>query len=392
MTRLKIAFDPWVLAPRFRHQGTNVYGWRLIDEFRKIAEQIPEIEFCVFSPNHGLMPECVEEKPSFSFVKSTLVGHERLWRLGGASLAAGRLEADVMFSPSCNIFPLRKPPLVCTIHDATPFVMPSQSRSTVLAQKFFLRSAARRSRAIITVSDRSKQDLVQRCKVPPEKVSVVYNGYDKERFNEAPPDPDKLQALRLRLGLRRPYILHHGVVQPRKNLQRLIEAHRLLLSRRNDVELDLVLAGPLGWEHANVCEAATRYRSHRGQVVIARMLEDDELAQLLKGAVMAAIPSLYEGFCLPMVEAMACGIPAVVSNNSCFPEISGKALEYFDPLSIEDMADKIESVLFHSQLRERIQARGMKRAAEFSWERCGRETLDVLFRSVGRELSMEVPA
>jgi glycosyltransferase involved in cell wall biosynthesis len=122
------------------------------------------------------------------------------------------------------------------------------------------------------------------------------------------------------------------------------------------------------------------------------MLEDDELAQLLKGAVMAAIPSLYEGFCLPMVEAMACGIPAVVSNNSCFPEISGNALEYFDPLSIEDMADKIESVLFDSQLRERIQARGMKRAAEFSWERCGRETLDVLFRSVGRELSMEVPA
>jgi glycosyltransferase involved in cell wall biosynthesis len=87
---------------------------------------------------------------------------------------------------------------------------------------------------------------------------------------------------------------------------------------------------------------------------------------------------------------MACGIPTVVSNNSCFPEISGNALVYFDPLSIEDMADKIESVLFDSQVRERISRRGIERATEFSWERCGRETLNVVARAVGRELDMEV--
>jgi len=390
MPRLKIAFDPWVLAPRFRHQGTNVYGWRLLDEFRKMAEQMADVEFCVFTPNKGLMPECVEEKPNFSFVRNTLVGHERLWRLGGASLAARRMGADVMFSPSCNIFPLREPPMVCTIHDATPFVMPSQSRSMVMAQKFFLRSAARRSRAIITVSERSKQDLVERCNIPPEKVTVVYNGYDKQRFNETPPDPDKLQALRSRLGLQRPYILHHGVIQPRKNLVRLIEAHQLLLLRRRDLECDLVLAGPWGWQHERIFQAAKRCSSKRGQVVIAGMLDDDDLALLLKGATLAVIPSLYEGFCLPMVEAMACGIPTVVSNNSCFPEISGNALVYFDPLSIEDMGDKIESVLFDSQVRERISRRGIERATEFSWERCGRETLNVVARAVGRELDMEV--
>ncbi|HJT52900.1 MAG TPA: glycosyltransferase family 1 protein [Candidatus Angelobacter sp.] len=390
MPRLKIAFDPWVLAARFRHQGTNVYGWRLLDEFRKLAAEMAEVEFCVFSPNHGLMPECVEGKPTFSFVRNTLVGHERLWRLGGASLAARRMRADVMFSPSCNIFPLREPPTVCTIHDATPFLMPSQSRSMVMAQKFFLRSAARRSRAIITVSERSKQDLVERCNIPPEKVTVVYNGYDKQRFNETPPDPEKLQALRSRFGSQRPYILHHGVIQPRKNLVRLIEAHQVLLSRRRDLECDLVLAGPWGWQHEKVCEAAKRCSSKRGQAVIAGMLDDDDLALLLKGATLAVVPSLYEGFCLPMVEAMACRIPTVVSNNSCFPEISGNALVYFDPLSIEDMADKIESVLFDCELREHIKARGLKRVAEFSWERCGRETLNVMARAVGRELNMEV--
>jgi glycosyltransferase involved in cell wall biosynthesis len=310
--------------------------------------------------------------------------------LGGASLAAKRIAADVMFSPSCNIFPLRNPPMVCTIHDATPFVMPSQSRSMVRAQRFFLRSAAQRSRAIITVSERSKQDLVKTCNVSPEKINVVHNGYDKERFNEMPADPDKLKALRSRLGVQRPYILHHGVLQPRKNLIRLIEAHQLLLSRRTDLELDLVLAGPAGWEHEKVVQAGKRYSSNRGQVVIPGMLDDDELALLLKGATLAVIPSLYEGFCLPMVEAMACGIPAVVSNNSCFPEISGNALIYFDPLSIDDMADKIEFVLFDSQMRDCIRRRGLKRASDFSWEGCGRETLNVLFRVVGRELNMEV--
>ena len=390
MPRLKIAFDPWVLAPRFRHQGTNVYGWRLLDEFRKMAEQMAEVEVSIFNPSLSSGAAFAEERTNFCIVSNRLVHHERIWRLGGASLAARHMGADVMFSPSCNIFPLRELPMVCTIHDATPFVMPSQSRSMVMAQKFFLRSAARRSRAIITVSERSKHDLVERCNVPPEKVTVVHNGYDKEQFNETPPYPDKLQALRSRLGLQRSYILHHGVIQPRKNLVRLIEAHQLLLSRRRDLECDLVLAGPWGWQHERIFQAAKRCCSKRGQVVIAGMLDDDDLALLLKGATLAVIPSLYEGFCLPMVEAMACGIPTVVSNNSCFPEISGNALVYFDPLSIEDMADKIESVLFDSQVRERISRRGIERATEFSWDRCGRETLNVVAGAVGRELDMEV--
>lgn len=392
MGSLRIALDPWVLASRFRHQGTNVYAHNLIAQFRKAAAQIPELEFLLFGPARGFDAELSEPSVNFSFISNRLVQHERIWRLGGASVAARRVEADVMFSPSCNIFPFREPPLVCTIHDATPFVMPSQSRSMVLAQRFFLRSAAQRSRAIITVSERSKEDLVEACSIPPEKITVVYNGCDQDRFSEAPPDPEKLRVLRLRLGLCRPYILHHGVVQPRKNLVRLIEAHRLLLSRRSDLELDLVLGGPLGWEHEKVFAAANRCSSRRGQVVIPGMLDDHELALLLKGAEMVVIPSLYEGFCLPMVEAMACAVPAVVSNSSCFPEISGNALEYFDPLSIEDMAKKIGSVLFDSQLRERISRRGVKRAAEFSWDRCGRETLSAIFKAVGRELNMEVLA
>jgi glycosyltransferase involved in cell wall biosynthesis len=257
----------------------------------------------------------------------------------------------------------------------------------VAAQRFFLRAAARRSKAIITVSEKSKQDLVGICGVLAEKVTVVYNGYDKELFNPAPPDPEIPERLHRQLGIARPYVLHHGVIQPRKNLKRLIAAWHLLLSRRHDVQLDLVIAGPAGRHHDEVFELGEASSGPQGRVNFAGRLSDEDLARLLKGSTMVVIPSLYEGFCLPMVEVMACGVPAIVSSTSCFPEISGNALVYFDPLSVEDMAAKMESVLCDVELRSRIREQGLKRAAEFSWERCGRETFDVLLRASGREIT-----
>lgn len=392
---MKIAFDSWPLAPRFRCQGTYVYAENLIAEFRKAAARCAGLEFCVFAPRRDGDAQAapfLEGSPGFSILRSGLFDHERLWRLGGASIAGARVRAELMFSPSCNVIPLGKVPMVCTIHDVTPIVMPCRSRKMALAQRFFLRSAARRSRSIITVSECSKQDLVESCGVPEEKVTVVHNGYNRQYFNTMPADADKLTDLRSRLGIQRQYMVHHGVIQPRKNLKRLIEAWRLLLSSRGDLDLDLVLAGPLGWDYEQVLTAAEECSSKRGKVIFPGTLSSEDLAQLVKGAVLVVIPSLYEGFCLPMVEAMACGIPAIVSDNSCFREISTNALEYFDPRAIEDIAWKMECVLCDSGLRRQIRSRGLHRAAEFSWERCGRETLEVLLRAAGRSLSSEARA
>jgi glycosyltransferase involved in cell wall biosynthesis len=388
MRRLKIALDPWVLASRFRHQGTHVYGRNLVRQFRRAAARLSHVEFCLFnSGDFGSDPELCHAGPGFSVVNNRLATRDRLWRLGGASIAAQRICANAVFSPSANVFPLMKPPMVCTIHDVTPWVMPSQSPRMVVAQRFFLRAAARRSQAIITVSERSKQDLVEICGVPAEKVTVIYNGYDRELFNTSSPDAEALQALRTRLGIPRPYILHHGVIQPRKNLKRLIRAWHLLLSRHRNMELDLVIAGPPGRHHEQVFKLGQACSGPGGQVIFARMLSDYDLSTLLKGASMAVIPSLYEGFCLPMVEAMACGVPAIVSSTSCFPEVSANALVYFDPLSVEDMAAKMESGLCDVELRGQIREQGLERAADFSWERCGRETLDVLLRAAGCDVT-----
>lgn len=391
--RLKITFDTWALESRFRNQGTYVYARSLMSELKKAVARLPWIEFCAFAPRKGCNDAALlEPAPGFSIARSPLLDHDRLWRMGGASAAARRVSAELMFSPSCNVLPLGSPPMVCTIHDVTPMVMPCHSRRIVLAQRCFLRAAARGSRALITVSECSKRDLVEICDVPEDKISVVNNGYDREFFNDAPVDPAQQRALRERLGIQRPYLVHHGVIQPRKNLNRLIEAYRLLLSRQRELNLDLVIAGPLGWQYQAILAAGEDGFGGRGQVLFPGTLGREDLAVLVKGASLVVIPSLYEGFCIPMVESMACGMPAIVSDNSCFREISANALLYFDPLSIEDMAAKMESALFDSELRKQIRSRGLQRASDFSWERCGRETLEVLLRAAGRELGQEARA
>jgi glycosyltransferase involved in cell wall biosynthesis len=143
------------------------------------------------------------------------------------------------------------------------------------------------------------------------------------------------------------------------------------------LDFDLVLAGQLGWASNEIVNAAAN-RDMRGRVILAGVLDDSDLALLIKGASLAVVPSLYEGFSLPMVEAMACGVPTIASNTSCLPEISANALAYFDPLSVEDIAACMQAALRDSELRVRLRQKGIDRARELTWERCARQTLNVL--------------
>ena len=152
-----------------------------------------------------------------------------------------------------------------------------------------------------------------------------------------------------------------------------------MLAENADLDFDLVLVGQLGWESDDIVNAAAK-RDDRGRVILAGMLDDSDLALIIKGASLAVVPSLYEGFSLPMVEAMACGVPTIASNTSCLPEISGNALAYFDPLSVEDIAACMHAVLRDSDLNRRLRQKGIDRAREFTWERCARQTLNVLMK------------
>jgi glycosyltransferase involved in cell wall biosynthesis len=378
---VRIAIDSWTLASRFRCQGTYVYTQNLLREFKKIARHDTGLSFSLFaSARNGNDAIHVAPEDRFELCSSALLDHDRLWRFGGAGISASRSHADVMFVPTAATLPAGPVPAVCTIHDVTPITMPSHSAPVSAMQRLLLKGCSRFSRAIITSSECSKKDIVTHLGVPEEKVVVIHDGCDQSLFNTDPPEMAALAAFHARLGIDKPYLFHHGTIQPRKNLKRLIQAFHLMLAENADLEFDLVLAGQRGWASDEVVNAAAESRG-RGRVILAGMLDDPDLALLIKGATLAVVPSLYEGFSLPMVEAMACGVPTIASNTSCLPEISGNALAYFDPLSVEAMAACLQAVLRDSEFRRHLSEKGINRAREFTWERCARQTLAVLMKA-----------
>src|SRR6476661_6018351 len=367
---MRIAIDSWTLASRFRCQGTYVYAQNVLREFKKIARAGAGVRFALFaSGRNGNDAISIVPEENFELCSSSLLDHDRVWRLGGAGWSAARSRADVIFVPTAATLPISPVPAVCTIHDVTPITMPSHSKKVGTMQRVLLKGCARFSRAIITSSECSKSDIVKLLGVSEDKVVVIHDGCDQSLFNADPPDVAALAALRARLGIQRSYLLHHGTIQPRKNLKRLIEAFHLMLENDSNLDFDLVLVGQQGWASDEIMKAAATNRSC-GKVILAGVLGDSELAHLIKGASLAVVPSLYEGFSLPMVEAMACGVATVASNTSCLPEISGNALAYFDPSSVEDMTACMQAVLRGSELRRRLSEKGIDRAREFTWERC----------------------
>ncbi|MHB8217443.1 MAG: glycosyltransferase family 4 protein [Candidatus Sulfotelmatobacter sp.] len=297
-------------------------------------------------------------------------------------MEALRVHADLLFSPSVHVTPLRLVPVVATIHDVMPAILPPDLVPGSRVLNALTRISAKLSHRILTDSLNSKNDLVEVYGVPPEKIKVVYIGYDRDLFSRSPANPVALIDLLNRFGIHRPYLIHHGAVHPRKNLVRLIQAYSLLLTRRPDVDMPLVLAGPLGWRHELIQAEAAKLPT-RAQVIFTGALADEDLSMLVKGAELCIIPSLYEGFCLPLVEAMACGTPTIASRGSCIPEVSGGCLRYFDPHSVDEMACLMEEVIDDSDLRMDLSTKGSRRATDFSWERCAAETLSELAEVAG---------
>jgi glycosyltransferase involved in cell wall biosynthesis len=372
---LKIAIDSWVLASRFRHMGTYVYARSLISQFRQMGESAGA-EFRLFACAGDFNDACrIQPGPALRICNTSWLRRERFWRLGGASLAAAHVQADLLFTPTTGTLPVGVVPVVCMVHDVTPVVLPAHPPGVLRRLRPLLWSLAKFSRHIITNSECSKKDLMSIYGLPESKVSVVYLGYDKTVFNNCPADPELRKDLLQRLGIHKPYIVHHGTIQPRKNLGRLIEAYRMTISRNPNLDLELVLAGPLGWRHEEVLTASMN--GNKGRVILTGVLSDADLALLVKGASLAAVPSLYEGFCLPMVEAMACGTPTIAAHSSCLPEVSGRKLLYFDPLSVEEMATTMQLVLDDVQTGQRLAENGKRQAAGFTWQRCAEETVKV---------------
>lgn len=377
---LTIAFDTWALNSLFRNQGIHVYAKHLLGHFRELAA-LHSVEVRPFTPS-GVQNDANTLEPASGFRprQASLLRFDRLWRYGGAWLTTWWQNPDVIFCPASTTMHLpTRPKRAVTIHDVSPVVTPDFAPASIVRKlRRSQRWAAKFSDRIVTDSICSKRDLVEIYGLPESKVSVIYLGYDKSYFNADGPAPAVLSALLRMYKIERPYLFHHGLVQPRKNLKRLVEGFGLVLARNPNLDFDLVLAGALGWKGEELVAAANGSAGSRGKVVFTGGLSDLDLATLLKGATLVVIPSLYEGFCLPMVEAMACGVPTIAANTSCLPEISGGVLRYFNPESVEEMASCMEAALESASLRKELSEKGKSRASQFDWRCCAEQTLDVL--------------
>ena len=305
-----------------------------------------------------------------------LVWMGQLARISGDRLLP---DAELFHATEHLLLPLRDVPTVLTVHDLIFRHLPTHHKPL---NRWYLNLTmplyCRRATHVIVVSDCTRRDLMVAYGVPAEKITVVHEAA-APCFGPQP--PAVVEAARTRYDLPKRYLFFVGTIEPRKNLARLLTAFEPLYA--GGLTDGLVIVGRRGWLYDDFF-ARLEASSAREAVFLPGYVPDEDLPVLYTGAQALVLPSLYEGFGLPVLEAMACGTPVACSKVSSIPEIGGDAVLYFDPTDVEAMTGVIGRVLRDGVLREEMQARGLARAARFSWERTAQETLAVYRQVVGR--------
>lgn len=283
---------------------------------------------------------------------------------------------EVFFGP-CDILPLglpKKIKKILVVHDLVPVLYPeTMANYNHLVHKLFFEKSIKTADAIIAVSQATKKDIIRHFRIAPEKIVVIHEGV-KETFS--PPEEEKILSLRQKYGLSKPYILNVGTLEPKKNHITLLKAFKRL-----KIDWDLVIIGKKGWKAESFFSALKELKLSE-RVKILGYLPAEDLPAFYAGSEIFIFPSLYEGFGLPLLEAMACGASVICSNVSSLPEIGGDAVLYFNPNSVEELVCQIERLIGDTKLKERLKEKGKERAKEFSWQKTAEKTLKVLKREI----------
>ena len=290
-------------------------------------------------------------------------------------LALMREQVTLFHAPHYVLPPLVPCRSVVTIHDCIhlmfPQYLPNQFAYAYARTSITL--ASHRATRVLTVSESSKRDILRFVNAPPEKIDVIYNAYD-ERFGIEPRE-EEVVRVRERYQLHDEFVLYAGNVKPHKNLERLIQAFDLV-RRRGLGHLKLVLIGDEISKYAALRRAVHQHQLHK-YVRFLGYLPEATLAVMYRLAGVFVFPSLYEGFGLPPLEAMASGTPVVTSNVSSLPEVAGDAAVLVDPYEPSGIADGIYRVLTDEALRRNLRERGLARASQFSWGASARRVRDI---------------
>lgn len=360
--------------------GIGEYAFELLRQFSSLELKVPSSakapvdrqssKFVIYLKNNPL-----DDMPKENSVwKYRVIKPGKLWtqwRLP-LDLYMHKPRPDVFFSPS-HYAPRFSPILsVISVMDLSFLYYPDLfNKKDLLQLRSWTEYSVRKAKKVITISNSSKNDIIKEYKITPGKVAVTLPGI--KDFTSLQAQVYAMNQLKIKYGLGEKYILFVGTLQPRKNIVRLIEA----FSKLSEKDLKLVIVGKKGWLYEEILEKPRQLGIEK-RVRFLDKIGNDELPILYKHAVCMVLPSLYEGFGLPVLEAMKHGCPVIASNVSSLPEAGGDACLYVDPENIDDIAAKITTIINDEKLRKELIGKGQKQVAKFNWERTAQETLNVL--------------
>ncbi len=316
------------------------------------------------------------DQPNFRTIVVPMPGRQvHYWEQFLLPLVLWRLKLDLVHFAGFPKVLLQRGPSVATLHDVG-FKTNPETRGDWLSRlywDFFGNWGTRRADRVITISEHSRRGLERLLGIPAERITVTYLA-PAPIFRPIEPESARAMA-RDKYGIEGRYILFVGTLQPTKNLARLIEAYALARQRAR-IQQSLVVVGQQGWQYQDIFARISGLEL-QDHVIFTGFVPDEDLPALYSGADVFVLPSLYEGFGLPVVEAFACGTPVIASNVASLPEVAGDAAILVNPTNIEGLAQVLERVCMDAGLRQAMRQAGLARAAQFSWRTCAEQTRQV---------------
>lgn len=341
--------------------GIGQYAYQLL---RQLHDFDKGNNYTVFLPQPPL-PDMPGKSKNWRY----LVGRPGpLWTILQLPKLITRVQLDVFFSPTHYGPWFSRLPQVLSVMDLSYLHFPEMFQTQDLLQlKYMGAISIKRAKKILTISEFSRREISKHYDYPKNDIEVTYPGFKSKIKNQKSKVQIKIQKLAKK------YILFVGTIQPRKNIVRLVEAFEML----NIEDMKLVIVGKKGWLYEPILKRL-EVSPKKERIIYLDFVSDEDLSTLYKNAACFCLPSLYEGFGIPVAEALSFGCPVVVSQTSSLPEVAGMAGIYVDPLNSVDIAQGIKKALLLSQSeREELNNKGKEQIKKFTWEKCARKTIKV---------------
>ncbi|MBM3283740.1 glycosyltransferase family 4 protein [Candidatus Gottesmanbacteria bacterium] len=372
--------------------GSGVYAYNILWEIfnqsqkLKVKSQKDNLKFKIYLKERPL----VDLPPATSFWQYQVVKPKQFWTQLGAPLRLWREKLfygspDIFFTPAHYAPRFCPIPVIITIYDLSFIRYPEMFIKKDLYQlKRWTSYSVKQAKKIITISEFSRREILNHYSLSADKVAVCYPGYGKERFNfRIKNQESRIKKIRQKLKIEGEYLLFVGTIQPRKNLARLIEAFGRLKTSTPDLKLlicGMMKEGRGGWMQEEILRKIRNSKCEiQNNTIITGYVYDSDLPYLLADAKAFVLPSLYEGFGIPALEAMAAGVPVVVSKTSSLPEVCKDAAIYIeDPYSVDSIVFAVNRVLaLNRKERENLIKLGLSQAKKFSWDKTGEKILQI---------------